>query len=168
MFKRILLFLLFVLIAIQFIHPARNISTTTQPYNIAKAYNIPPDVKTILDKACMDCHSNNTRYPWYSKIQPVDWWLTYHINGGKKHLNFDEYTNKPIRVQFKHLEEAANEVDHGDMPLNSYTWIHKDAKLTETEKTTFINWTEQIRNEIKSKYPADSLKRPAQPTTKPD
>lgn len=166
MFKRILLLLLVVLIIIQFIHPARNISKTEQPNNIAKAYTVPDSVKTILDKACMDCHSNNTRYPWYFKTQPVDWWLTHHINEGKEELNFDEFTNKPIRYQYNKLEESEKQVKEDEMPIGSYTWIHKDAALSEQEKTTFINWVESIRNEMKGKYPADSLKRPSRPEKK--
>src|SRR5215510_6161257 len=99
MFKRILLVLLVILIIIQFIHPARNISKSEQPNNIASTYQVPDSVKRILDKACMDCHSNNTRYLWYFKIQPVDWWLTNHINEGKRELNFDEFNNRSARYR---------------------------------------------------------------------
>ena len=159
MFKKILLLLVIVLIVIQFIHPARNISTKEHPNNIAKTHNVPADVKTILDKACMDCHSNNTRYLWYFKIQPVDWWLTHHITEGKKGLNLDEYTNRSLRYQYHKLEEIADEVKAGGMPISSYTWTHKDAILSDKEKATLINWTEELRNEMKAKYPADSLKR---------
>ena len=71
MFKKVLLALLVLLIVIQFIHPSRNISKGEQPNNIANAFNVPAEVKTILDKACMDCHSNNTRYLWYFKFNPL-------------------------------------------------------------------------------------------------
>jgi hypothetical protein len=162
MFKKILLALVVVLVIIQFIHPARNISKTDQPNNIAKTYNVPGDVKSILDTACMDCHSNNTRYLWYFKIQPVDWWLTHHITEGKGELNFDEYTNRSIRYQYNKLEEVQKQVKEGEMPLKSYTWIHKDAILNEQERNTIINWAESIRKEIKSNYPADSLVRKRQ------
>src|SRR6476619_4435343 len=130
MLKKILLLVLVLLIIIQFIHPSRNISTGEQPHNIAQTFNVPTEVKAILDKACMDCHSNNTRYRWYFKIQPVDWWLTYHINEGKQELNLDEYTK-----------------------------IHKNAILNGKEKNTLINWAQGITNEMKVKYPADSLVR---------
>ena len=167
MFKKILVVLLVILIIIQFIHPARNISKAEQPNNISKAYSVPDSVRTILNKACMDCDSNNTRYLWYFKIQPVDWWLTHHVNDGKEELNFDEYLNRPIRYQYNKLEDAEKEVKEGDMPLDSYTWIHKDAILSEQEKKTFINWAESVRSEIKAKYPPDSLKRPRRPQQKP-
>lgn len=159
MFKKILLALVVIIVIIQFIHPARNVSTIGQPNNIAKMYNVPQDVKTILDKACMDCHSNNTRYVWYFKIQPVDWWLTHHINEGKHELNFDEFTNKPLRYQYRKLEETIDQVKKGEMPLDSYTWVHKDAALSDQEKSVVVNWSEGIRNEMKSKYPPDSLNK---------
>ena|SRR5438552_11709001 len=162
MFKKILLALLVILIIIQFIHPARNISNSDQPNNIARAYNVPADVKTILDKACLDCHSNNTRYRWYFKIQPLDWWLTNHINEGKQELNFDEFTSKPLRFQYHKMEATVDQVKKAEMPLNSYLWIHKDAILSEPEKNTLINWAQKITNNMKAKYPPDSLQRKKQ------
>jgi len=162
MFKKILLALLVLLIVIQFIHPSRNISKGEQPNNIANAFNVPAEVKTILDKACMDCHSNNTRYLWYFKIQPVDWWLTHHINEGKRELNFDEYTTKSLRYQFHKMESTVDLVKNGEMPLDSYLWVHKEAILTEPEKSALINWAQGITNEMKAKYPADSLVRKKQ------
>ena len=107
----------------------------------------------------MDCHSNNTRYRWYFKIQPVDWWLTHHINEGKQELNLDEYTNKPLRYQYHKMESTVDLIKKGEMPLDSYLWVHKDAILTEEEKNTLITWAEGITNEMKAKYPADSLAR---------
>ena len=162
MFKKVLLALLVLLIVIQFIHPSRNISKVEQPNNIANAFNVPAEVKTILAKACMDCHSNDTRYPWYFKIQPVDWWLTHHVNEGKRELNFDEYTTKSLRYQFHKMESTVDLVKNGEMPLDSYLWVHKEAILTEPEKNAVITWAQGITNEMKGKYPADSLARKKQ------
>lgn len=159
MFKKILLVLLVLLIIIQFIHPSRNISKGEQPNNISRAFNVPTEVRTVLDKACMDCHSNNTRYRWYFKIQPLDWWLTHHINEGKQELNFDEYANKPLRYQYHKMESTVDQIKKDEMPLNSYLWVHKDAVLTDSEKNVLISWAQGITNEMKAKYPADSLER---------
>lgn len=162
MFKKILLVLLVALVAIQFFHPARNESTGEQTHYIGKTYPVPDDVKQILAKACNDCHSNNTRYPWYSKLQPVDWWLTDHINDGKKHLNFDEYTSRSLRYQYNKMKETIEEVKEGGMPLDSYTWIHKDAILTDAEKTRLFDWANGVMDSLEAHYPMDSLirKRP--------
>jgi hypothetical protein len=159
MLKKILLFLLAALVIIQFIHPKKNKSEGDQPNTVAKVYTIPPDVNEILVKACNDCHSNNTAYPWYSKIQPVDWWLDKHVKDGKRHLNLDEYTQRPLRYQYHKMEEIAEQVKEGEMPLDSYTWMHKDAKLTEAEKNKLIAWADGIREQMKAKYPIDSLVR---------
>jgi hypothetical protein len=159
MVKKILLVLLAGFIVIQFIHPKKNKAEGAQPNYIGNVYAVPADVKLILEKACNDCHSNNTRYPWYSKVQPVDWWLTNHVEEGKKELNLDEYTHRSLRYQYHKLEEIAELVKEGGMPLDSYTWIHKDARLTESEKSVLINWADAIRDTMKTKYPIDSLVR---------
>ena len=159
MLKKIGLILLAGLVIIQFIHPAKNKAEGIQPNYIGNNFPIPADVKAILSKACNDCHTNNTAYPWYSKIQPVDWWLTHHVNEGKAHLNLDDYTNRRLRYQYHKLEEIADEVKSGGMPLDSYTWMHKDAILTEAEKATLINWADNMRDSMEAKYPMDSLVR---------
>jgi hypothetical protein len=159
MLKKILLFLLAVLVIIQFIHPKKNQSAGPQPNYIGNVHPIPANVKTILEKACNDCHSNNTRYPWYSYTQPTDWWLTNHVNKGKKDLNLDDYTNRSLRYQYHKLEEIAEQVKDGEMPLDSYTWIHKDAVLTDAEKNALISWTDGTRKDMEAKYPMDSLVR---------
>ena len=159
MVKKIVFVLLIILIVIQFFHPARNKAEGEQPNNVSKLYPVSSDVKNILDKACMDCHSNNTAYPWYSKIQPVDWWMTHHVNEGKRELNFDEFATYNLRRQYHKLEEVMKQVKNNEMPISSYTWIHKDAILTTAEQNGLINWADSIRNEMKRKYPIDSLER---------
>lgn len=160
MIRKILLFLLLAFIVIQFIHPARNKAEGAQPNYIGNKMPVPHDVQEVLRRACNDCHSNNTSYPWYSKLQPVDWWLTSHINDGKKHLNFDEYTHRSLRYQYHKMEEVVEQVENGEMPLESYTWIHKEAKLTAAEKELLINWANARMDSMKAIYPIDSLVRP--------
>jgi hypothetical protein len=163
MFRKILIVLLVALVIIQFIHPKKNKAEGAQPNYIGNKFNIPADVKGILAKACFDCHSNNTRYPWYSKIQPVDWWLSHHVKEGKEAVNFDEYTNRPLRYQFHKMEEVNEMVKENKMPFKSYLWVHKDAKLTDDEKNKVLNWTQAVMDTMKSMYPVDSLIRKSQP-----
>jgi hypothetical protein len=158
-FKKILIVLLVALIAIQFFHPKKNKSEGPQPNYIGNNFSIPADVKQILAVACNDCHSNNTRYPWYTKIQPVHWWLNKHIVEGKKGINFDEYTNRPLRYQYHKMEETIEKVKEGEMPLKSYKWTHKDARLTQEQKDKIINWANAVMDTMKAKYPIDSLIR---------
>jgi Haem-binding domain len=159
MFKKIMLVLLAALIIIQFFHPKKNKAEGMQPNYIGQVFAMPGDVKTILAKACNDCHSNNTTYPWYANFQPVHWWLNNHIKEGKRGLNLDEYTNRSLRFQYHKMEDLVEQIKEGDMPLDSYTWIHKDAKLSEEEKAKLINWANTIMDTMKAKYPVDSLIR---------
>jgi hypothetical protein len=119
-------------------------------------------VHHILKPSCYDCHSNNTVYPWYSKIQPVAWWLNDHIVEGKKEINFSEFASYRIGRQFKKLDEIVKQVKQGEMPLSSYTLMHRNGNVTTEQKLTITNWATAISDAIKAKYPADSLviKRP--------
>lgn len=155
--KKILLVLLIILVFIQFIRPAKNQSTEVTANHIYNVYATNENVKTILDKACNDCHSNNTKYPWYANIQPVAWWLNDHIEDGKKHLNFSEYGAYNLRRQYHKMEEVIDEVKEGEMPLSSYTIVHTNAKLTAEEKATLTGWAQSIMDTMKAKYPIDSL-----------
>ena len=159
MFRKIMLVLLVALIVIQFIHPKKNKAEGAQPNYIGNVFTIPADVKAVLAKACNDCHSNNTRYPWYSKIQPVHWWLNNHIQDGKIGINFDEYTNKNLRFQYHKMEDVIEMMKEGKMPLDSYTWLHKDAILTSDEKNKIVAWANSVMDTMKARYPVDSLLR---------
>ncbi|MEN9415140.1 MAG: hypothetical protein RLZ62_1444, partial [Bacteroidota bacterium] len=139
--KKVLLGLLGVLLIIQFIHPEKNDSGAT-PGDIAGKYSVPDEVMSVLKPACYDCHSNQTRYPWYASIQPVAWWLAEHVNDGKKHLNFHEFTTRKIAVQNHKLEEIVEMVKEEEMPLGSYTWTHADARLTDAQRELIVNWAQ--------------------------
>jgi hypothetical protein len=146
--KKILITVVIILVVIQFIRPARNISATPSPHDISSVYTVPDSIKNIMAVACDDCHTNNTRYPWYSNIQPVGWWLQNHVNEGKRHLNYSEFTSYDKKKQYKKMDETAKEVKEGGMPLNSYLWIHKDAKLTQQEKDMIVHWAQQLSDKI--------------------
>ena len=161
--KRFFLLLLLAFIAIQFFRPAKNVSKTISANDITTKYALPQGVQTILKTSCYDCHSNNTVYPWYSNIQPVAWWLDDHIKEGKKELNFSEFATYRIGRQYKKLEEINDEVKEEKMPLESYTLIHGDAKLTQQQKLSLANWVVTLRDSIKAQNPEDSLKRPQRP-----
>lgn len=157
--KRSLLVLLLAFIVIQFFRPAKNRSDGPYANDINKKYTVPQDVQTILKASCYDCHSNNTVYPWYAEVQPVAWWLDGHIKDGKRGLNFDEFAAYPIRKQYKRLDDINELVKKDEMPLSSYLWIHKYAKLNEQQKLTIATWVTGLRDSIKANYPPDSLVR---------
>jgi hypothetical protein len=138
--KKIILGIAVLLVLIQFFRPEKNTATAASANNIAKKYNTPNEVKVILDKACNDCHSNNTKYPWYANFQPVAWWLDHHVDEGKGEINFDEFLTYPPKKARHKMEEVNEMVKEGEMPLNSYTWVHKDAVLTQAEKLVLAEW----------------------------
>jgi len=156
----ILIILLAALIIIQFFRPAKNISDVAAANDISTKYTIPDTVQNLLKVACNDCHSNNSRYPWYWNIQPFAWFLNNHIQEGKRHLNFSAFTFYPVWKQYKRFDDIKKEVKDGDMPLTSYTIIHKDAVLDEASKLAIKNWAEASRKQIENSFPADSLIAP--------
>ncbi len=143
------------LVLIQFIHPVKNNNTTINENDITRVYQVPDEVHKLLQRACYDCHSNNTTYPWYSKIQPVDWWLNDHVKDGKRHLNFSEFGTYTVKRKAKKLTEVAGTITDNEMPLSSYTLIHKDAILTDAEKTLVVNWARGLAAQV-----ADTVRKP--------
>lgn len=163
MLKKILIVLLVIFVLIQFYRPARNLASQQQPNDISQVYAVPENVHTILNKACYDCHSNNTRYPWYAEIQPVRFFLDDHIDEGKRELNFHEFKTFAPRRQYIKLEGIIKQVKEDEMPLSSYTLIHTDSKLSDIEKQSLMSWAQNIRDTMKATYPADSLARKKRP-----
>jgi hypothetical protein len=161
MLRKILLIILLVFGIIQFFHPDKNADNTetADANDISRMMAIPLNVQEILQKSCYDCHSNNTNYPWYAEIQPVGWWLNNHIKEGKAEINFNEFSTYSIRRQYKKLEEIIEQVKKDEMPLSSYTLIHKDAVLSKEQKLLVSTWANAAIDSMKAKYPADSLLR---------
>jgi hypothetical protein len=149
--KKALLTLLIVFIAIQFIQPAHNKNEQVLPTDIVEMYNVPLNVQSVLKTSCYDCHSNNTRYPWYFSIQPLGWMLNKHVNEGKENLNFSELGSYSERKRANKFRAIAKSINDGTMPLSQYTIMHKDAKLTTDAKTLLINWTEKMKNSLTTK-----------------
>ncbi|NHF61576.1 heme-binding domain-containing protein [Flavobacteriaceae bacterium TP-CH-4] len=158
MLKKLLIGLLLILVVIQFIKPDKNESNDLT-YDMAKKYNVPADVNNLLQVSCNDCHTNKTEYPWYANVQPVAWWLDHHVQDGKKHLNFSEFTNRPLYVQNHKFDEIIEMVDEGEMPLASYTYfgLHPKANLTDEQRTMITDWAKAQMEYLKRTYPADSL-----------
>jgi hypothetical protein len=147
--KKILLGLLVVLILIQFIQPASNKSNELLSTDLTKIFIVPENIQSILKKVCYDCHSNNTNYPWYSKIQPFGWLLANHIKEGKAELNFNEFGSYSKRRQISKMNGIANSMKDGSMPLSSYTMIHKDAKLSNQDKALLIEWATKTKDSLR-------------------
>jgi hypothetical protein len=133
----------------QLYQPARNESYEQElTANFTKMYDVPKNVETILRTSCYDCHSNNTNYPLYSYIQPARFFMEEHIKDGKKDLNFNEFGKYSKRKQDNKLEAIVKQIKSDEMPLASYTLIHKNAILTPTQKEEIINWIKKTKDSL--------------------
>lgn len=139
--RKIGIAVLIVFLLMQLYQPARNSDNgQVLAIPIEKFYAMPKNVQQTLQNSCYDCHSNTTGYPWYSYIQPTRIFMESHIKDGKKDLNFSEFGNYSKRKQQSKLKSIAKEVKSGEMPLSSYTLVHKKAVLNDLQKQQIITW----------------------------
>ena len=141
--RKVLIVLLISLVVIQFIPINRETPERDDSKDFIYMTNPPNGIVVTLKNACYDCHSYETQYPWYSRIAPVKFWLQDHIVDGRRHLNFSEWGNYDAERKEHKLEELAEEVEKKEMPLDSYTWTHSEARLTDKERTEFVNWLKE-------------------------
>ncbi|MEO9571176.1 MAG: heme-binding domain-containing protein [Polaribacter sp.] len=147
--KKILLILLIILLISQFFGPDKNEGSLTSLETFISETNPPENVHKILKESCYDCHSNKTVYPWYSNITPVNYWLADHIKDGKKHLNFSNWNNYSLKKKEHKVDELYEEVEKGEMPLNSYTWTHSEANLTQDQIEAIVSWGKKVQADYK-------------------
>jgi hypothetical protein len=122
-------------------HLRRPPDRTVDPAGTLAAVASPPeDVKALLDAACYDCHSNATRWPWYSYVAPFKWFVIEHVNDGRKHVDFSEFGAELAEDQGHILRECAEVVEEGAMPLSGYPALHSDARLDDAERKKLVDW----------------------------
>jgi len=149
--KNILFIGLIVFLLMQLYQPARNIGFEQDlTTNFTKVYNVPKNVEVVLRTSCYDCHSNNTNYLWFDNIQPARMLVESHIKKAKKDLNFNEWGNYSSRKQRNKLDRIIKQIKSDEMPLASYTLIHKNAILTPTQKEKVINWIQKTKDSLSS------------------
>lgn len=149
--KAVMLAFLIIILAIQFLQPARNKNGQAVSKDFSKVFTVPGNVQGILKKSCFDCHSNQTEYPWYTYIQPLGWWMNSHIRKGKEELNFSEFGSYSKRRQMSKLKSIGESIEDETMPLPSYTLIHRKARLSNKEKDVILNWVKNTRNSLSLK-----------------
>lgn len=146
--KKIMMVLLVAFVGIQFIPTERNQSDIVPVTDFMLVNKVPNNIKSKLQVSCYDCHSNNTNYPWYNKIQPVAWFLEDHINEGKAELNFSEWDSLSNRRKGSKLRSIIKQIESDKMPLSSYTIIHKEAVFSGTEKQDIISYMKKLKDSI--------------------
>jgi hypothetical protein len=132
----------------QFVRPDRSNPTVVQAETLESSMQIPENVESILTRSCNECHTNNTVYPWYSNITPFNWFLDEHINDGRRHLNFSVWNTYETRRKRRKLEEICEQATGKEMPLPSYLWIHRAAKLSDRDIEILCHWTETEKTRL--------------------
>lgn len=152
--KKIGWLVLIIFVIAQFFNPQKNEGDITATNAFIAETNPPENVVTILKTSCFDCHSNFTRYPWYNRITPVNFWLEDHIKGGKKHLNFSEFSKYTLKKKEHKMEELHEEVAKKNMPFYSYKWTHFDAHLSQDQIDAVVSWAKQVQMNYKQQLEA--------------
>jgi hypothetical protein len=109
---------------------------------------VPLEVRSVIDRACRDCHSDATRYPWYSYVAPVSWLIRSDVEQGREHLNFSRWSEYSLVRKERCLSEIANQVQDGGMPLAIYTLLHRDARLSKADVQVLFEWTQAERTRL--------------------
>ncbi len=146
--KKILIVLFVAFIIIQFFPIDKTNPPTNEGMDFLKIKKTPEPIAKIIRNSCYDCHSNETKYPFYSNIQPVAWLLKNHIDEGRKELNFSTFATYEPKRQVHKLEEAAEYVEQKKMPLESYTLGHQDAKLTDEQRRQLTDYFRKVQRQI--------------------
>jgi hypothetical protein len=131
-----------VLVALQLIPLPR----TNPP--VESAMPAPPEVQAILDRACMDCHSHESRWPWYAYVAPASWLVVYDVHEGREHLNLSKWDDYSADRQRKKTRAIWEEVEEGEMPLPPYVWMHPEAKLSDADAATLRAFSETRVHEL--------------------
>ena len=129
----------------QFWRPDHTNPTTDPSQTLAAQLPVPRDVQTILDRSCRDCHSHDTRWPWYSHVAPASWLLARDVASGRDELNFSEWGQYDPETAGEQLEAICSQVRDRAMPLPPYRLLHSEARLTAHDVETLCRWTEAAR-----------------------
>src|SRR5579872_3788037 len=146
--SRMLAVVLILLIGAQFVGAGRTNPPSRPGASLVALKATPPDVRAILDRSCRDCHSNDTRWPWYSHVAPVSWVLLQHVHEGRDRMNYSEWTSYDSDDQDKFLNSMCSLTKKRRMPLPSYLWIHRDARLSDGDVKTLCAWSDKMRDTL--------------------
>ena len=137
-----------VFVLIQFSRPARTNPAIDPSRTVEAQLQVPPSVTAIMDRSCNDCHSNKTRWPWYTNVAPVSWFITNHVNEARHDMNFSQWADYDKDKQSRRLRDICEQVTDGEMPLSSYTPLHAGSKLSDADVKILCDWANGERARI--------------------
>lgn len=138
--KKILIGLVALFVLMQFFRIDKTNPPVVEGEDILSMSQASPEIAGILKKACFDCHSNETTYPWYSNVAPISWMVKHHIDEGRDYMNFSTWGKYNVKKQQHKLSEAYEEVEEGEMPMFGYVKMHSEADLSAAEKKQLLDW----------------------------
>ncbi len=150
LFRYTLVVVALALVGAQFIRPAKTNPVADPARSIHAQMSVPADVRAVLERSCRDCHSNDTRWPWYSNVAPVSWFVIDHVNHGRSHINFSDWARFSPSDADQALEEICEMVREGEMPLRSYLLMHRSARLSPADVDTLCRWSDVARAQLRS------------------
>lgn len=140
--------LLLLIVGVQFVRPERVNPQPIDGQSLEEHARVPPEVAAVLKRSCMDCHSNRTDWPWYSNVAPASWFVTDHVNHGRRHLNFSRWGEYDRRRANNLLNDICATAKGGAMPLDSYTLIHRSARLAPRDVQTLCAWAGEEQDRL--------------------
>jgi hypothetical protein len=135
---------------LQFTNPARTNPPLPPGGDISATNPPPPQIAALLRAACYDCHSDETRWPWYSHVAPVSWLVVSDVNDGRERLNFSDWPRALPERAAKRLERMSEELDYKEMPPAKYTALHPAARLTDAQRQELIQWADREAERLKA------------------
>lgn len=148
--QRTLVYTFILLLIAQMIRIDRSNPPVNASQDFIVSENVPANLAQTLKIACYDCHSYESTYPWYTSYAPVSWWIKHHINEGREHLNFSEWSTYSSKKANHKLEECVEMIEEDEMPMASYTIMHGQAKLSAQQKADLIAFFNLKRSTLAS------------------
>jgi hypothetical protein len=149
--RRIAIVLIVGALAIQLARPARTNPPTDSARTMMAMAHVTPEATAVLERACRDCHSNDTQWPWYSNVAPISWFVIDHVNHGRRHFNYSDWSQDDRNEVTRLLKNTCEMTRKGEMPIASYLWLHPEARVTDRDIVELCDWTDgQLREALES------------------
>jgi hypothetical protein len=143
--KKVLIGLVVLAVAIQIYQPKRTNLPVVPSKGLQAHVMVPPQVESVLERSCYDCHSSSTVWPWYSYVAPASWLVADDVNGARRHINFQDWEAQESPAEAnEHLGLICEEIKKSDMPPLQYRIIHRNSVLTPDEISTVCAWSESF------------------------
>ncbi len=148
--KKSVLFVALLLLILQLFTIDKTIKPVDATKDFISVTNPNIEAAHLLKIACYDCHSNQPNYPWYTSVAPISWWIKHHINEGSHHLNFSEWQTFSVKKQNHKLDECVEMIEEEEMPMQTYTWMHGEAKLNDAQRLLLVNWFKALKEQTQN------------------